>query len=112
LFEFQRYGQGIVYPTTKENALQWAQHNGAGPDVLARLNTLPQRVAGPHEFLYALRRITPREAIPHPSSGRHPSYNWGASGVGTPGVPQYTYGFHRHTWLAQNLGKESTQAPS
>jgi hypothetical protein len=98
LFELQRYGRGVIYPTTKELVIQWAQHNGAPQDVLDRLDTLPQRVAGPHETLYALRRLAPCAGIQHPSSGTHATYNWGQSGVGAEGVPQDTYKPHQHSW--------------
>ena len=98
IFELQRYGQGIIYPTTKELVMQWAQHNGAQQDVLTRLETLPQRVAGPHEVLLALRRLAPCAGIQHPSSGQHANYNWGQSGVGAQGVPQDTYKPHQDAW--------------
>ena len=99
LEELQAYGRGVIYPTTKDLVKQWAQHNGAGQDVLTRLDTLPRRVAGPHEVLYALRRLAPTQGLQHPSSGRHANYAWGQSGVGAEGVPQETYKFHRHGWV-------------
>ena len=74
LDELQRYGRGIIYPTTKDLVYQWMQHNGAPQHVIDKLATLPTRVAGPHEVLIALRRIPARGPVEHPSTGRHPSY--------------------------------------
>jgi Protein of unknown function (DUF2795) len=74
LDELQRYGRGIIYPTTKDLVQQWAQHNGAPQHVMEKLDTLPVRVAGPHEVLMALRRIPAKTPVQHPSTGIHPNY--------------------------------------
>jgi hypothetical protein len=42
-FEIQKYLAGLDYPLTKRNLLEKARENGAGEDVLAALERLPER---------------------------------------------------------------------
>jgi hypothetical protein len=41
--EIQKYLSGVDYPVTKQNLLDKARDNGAGEDVLAALEHLPER---------------------------------------------------------------------
>lgn len=41
--EIQKYLSGVDYPVTKEQLLEKARDNGAGEDVLAALEKLPER---------------------------------------------------------------------
>ncbi|MFC3896150.1 DUF2795 domain-containing protein [Lentzea rhizosphaerae] len=41
--EIQKYLSGVDYPVTKQNLLDKASENGAGEDVLAALERLPER---------------------------------------------------------------------
>ena len=41
--QIQKYLSGVDYPVTKEQLLEKARDNGAGEDVLAALEKLPER---------------------------------------------------------------------
>jgi hypothetical protein len=41
--EIQKYLSGVDYPVTKQKLLDKARENGAGDDVLAALERLPER---------------------------------------------------------------------